>query len=465
MDLPNFLEELSRSAALQVVKAPVNTHLEIAALSALAVRDQGPALLFRNTRTTRHPILTNALASEHRLALALNHASLLDFGHTANRLLQGWSRFPTDHPETSERDSCLPVDDTPACCAHVLTRAQATFQHLPEITLWPGDAGPCLTAAVVVTKHPLTGRHNAGIYRLQILGPTTATLGWHPGSDAAKHFQAAEELNQPLEVALAIGVPPAMLLTAGLSLPEEVDELEFAARVTGATLPLAHCHTLDLMVPATSQMVLEGHALPGKRCLEGPFGNHTGLLSTPRPCPVFRLQTITQVAEPVLPCIVAGPPPSESTWMAKAHEAILRVRIRAAYPGIQDIALPLEGIYQNFLFVALAADQQDALDLLRSLSGEREFHRFRFLVAVDDAVNCADVSQVLWRLGNCLDPDRDMVRIQGNLAPWHPSPTPGKGGKLLLDARAKPPTKPMPNHPDPQFTETVSRLWQTLHKR
>ncbi|WP_045222184.1 UbiD family decarboxylase [Desulfonatronum thioautotrophicum] len=465
MDLLHFLEELSRSAALQVVDAPVNTHLEIAALSALAVRDQGPALLFRNARGTKHLVLTNALASEQRLALALNHACLGDFGSTASRLLQGWNNFPAPPLEITEHDPWLPSVETPPCRQHILPQAQATFRHLPDITLWPGDAGPCLTAAVVVTKHPRTGRRNAGIYRLQILGPSTATLGWHPGSDAAKHFDAAEELNQPLEVALALGVPPAVLLTAGLPLPEGVDELEFAARVTGNALPLAQCHVLDLLVPATSRMVLEGHALPGKRAIEGPFGNHTGLLSTPRPCPVFQLHTITQAAEPVLPCIVAGPPPSESTWMAKAHEAILRVRLRAAYPVIQDLALPLEGIYQNFLFVTLAADQKDALDLLLNLSEERELRRFRFLVAVDEAVNCADVSQVLWRLGNCLDPERDVIRIEGPLAPWHPSATPGHGGRLLLDARAKHPAIPMPGYPDPQCIETISRLWQTLHKR
>ncbi|WP_152555238.1 UbiD family decarboxylase [Desulfonatronum thiodismutans] len=469
MDLPCFLEELARRDALMVVDAPVAPHLEIAALSALAVREQGSALLFRNARDSKHPILTNALASEDRIALALNHASLREFGNTAFNLLRQNPDPAPASSDSSDLDEAMEIVDEPPCQEHSLAGSEACFEHLPRITLWPGDAGPCLTAGVVVTRHPRTGRRNAGIYRLQILDNTRATLGWHPGSDAAEHFHAAQEMNRPLEVAVALGVPPSVLLAAGLSLPRELDELEFAARVTNTRLPLARCRTVDLLVPATSQLILEGNALPGERTLEGPFGNHTGLLSTPRPCPIFRLRAITQASAPVLPCVVAGPPPSESTWMAKAQEAMLRARLRAAHPEIRDIALPMEGIYQNFLFVVLNSNQHDAphdaLELLRCLCEERELRRFRFLVAVDEAVDQADASQILWRLGNCLDPDRDMVRIQGPLAPWHPSTTPGRGGKLLLDARAKPPARPMPGHPDPHFTETVRRLWQTLQKR
>jgi 4-hydroxy-3-polyprenylbenzoate decarboxylase len=469
MDLSFYLEELSRRDALMIVDVPVDPHLEIAALTAMAVREQGPALLFRNFRYSKHPILTNALASEERLALALNHASLREFGNTAYNLLRQNSDPAPASSDNSDLDDAIEIVDEPPCQEHSIAGPEATFEHLPRITLWPGDAGPCLTSGVVVTRHPRTGRRNAGIYRLQILDNTRATLGWHPGSDAAEHFHAAEEMNRPLEVAVALGVPPAVLLAAGLSLPREVDELKFAARVTSSRLPMARCRTLNLLIPATSQFVLEGHALPGERAFEGPFGNHTGLLSTPRPCPVLRLRAITQASDPVQPCIVAGPPPSESTWMAKAQEAMLRTRLCAAYPEIRDIALPMEGIYQNFLFVTLVSDHQDApnaaLELLRCLSEERELRRFRFLVAVDEFVDCTDVSQVFWRLGNCLDPDRDMARVQGPLAPWHPSTTRGRGGKLLLDARAKPPAQPMPSHPDPHFTETARRLWQTLQKR
>ncbi len=469
MDLPLFLEELARRDSLMVVDAPVSPHLEIAAFSALAVREQGPALLFRNARDSKYPILTNALASEDRMALALNHASLREFGCTAFNLLRQHPDPAPASSDNSDLDDAIEIVNEPPCQEHSLSGPEATFEHLPSITLWPGDVGPCLTAGVVVTRHPRTGRRNAGIYRLQVLDGTRATLGWHPGSDAAEHFHAAEEMNRPLEVAVALGVPPAVLLAAGLSLPREVDELEFAARVTSSRLPMARCRTLNLLIPATSQFILEGHTLPGERALEGPFGNHTGLLSTSRPCPVLRLRSITQVSAPVQPCIVAGPPPSESTWIAKAQEAMLRARLCAAHPEIRDIVLPMEGIFQNFLFVVLNSNQHDApnaaLELLRCLCEERELRRFRFLVAVDEGMGRVDASQVLWRLGNCLDPDRDMVRIQGPLAPWHPSTTPGRGGKLLLDARAKPPSRPMPNHPDPHAIETIQRLWQTLQKR
>jgi 4-hydroxy-3-polyprenylbenzoate decarboxylase len=484
MDLPRFVAELLRRNELLVVDAPADPFLEIAALTDRMARDKGPALLFKPARAGGHCILTNALGSPRRLALAQNHDSIEDFGRTAHDLLRAWERPVTDRdpglvsrdpglvsrdPGLANRDPGLAqglpiVDDTPLG-RQCFSGTKAGLDRLPRMTLWPGDAGPCITAGVVITKHPETGQRNAGIYRLQILDRLSATLGWHPGSDAARHFQAAEKSGRALDVAVALGVPPAVLLAAGLSLPDGVDELAFAARITRRPLPLARCRSMDLLVPAASQFILEGQALPGERAQEGPFGNHTGLLSSPRDCPVFRLRALTQAADPVFPCIVAGPPPSESTWIAKAQEAILRVRILTAYPQIRNMAMPAEGIHQNIFCVAVAADCPDALGLLRALTVERELRRFRFFVAVDETVDCSDASRILWRMGNCLDPDRDMACIHGPLAPWHPSAHPGQGAKLLLDARAKHPARPMPHGHDPALVESVQQLWQTLRQR
>ncbi|GAB6061112.1 UbiD family decarboxylase [Desulfonatronum parangueonense] len=455
MDLQDFLEVLAQGDQLLTIDDDTDPYLEISALSALAVRDHGQALLFTNPRNSRHPILTNAFASEQRLALALGHDSLHAFGVAADHFLR----------RAKENFSGqLPTVDHPSCQEQVHANRDVGFHHLPMMTFWPGDVGPCLTAAVVTTRHPETGRQNYGIYRMQVIDPSTATLGWHPGSGAAEHFSVASARGESLEVAAAVGVPPAVLLAAALPLPREVDELCFASDVCDPNLRLAQCHTVDLHVPATSQFVLEGHALPQPRAMEGPFGNHTGMQTAPRSCPVFKLQAITHRMDPVFQSIIAGPPPSESTWTAKVYETMLRVRLQSTFPEILDIHLPLEGIFQNLLFVQIRAECKNALEMLGALLDQPGLQRFRFLIAVDEAVDVRNTSQILWRLGNCLDPDEDMITVEGPLAPWHRSASPGFGQKLVIDARRKPSQELIPAHPDPSFPQRIAKLWKKVQR-
>ncbi|SDB61036.1 4-hydroxy-3-polyprenylbenzoate decarboxylase [Desulfonatronum thiosulfatophilum] len=455
MDLRNFMDMLAENDQLLTISEDVDPFLEISALSAHAVREHGRALLFTNARNSRHPVLTNAFATEQRLALALGHDSLRTFGVAADQFLR----------RTEENLSApLPNVDNPPCRERVHANRDVGFQHLPMMTFWPGDAGPCLTAAVVMTRHPETGQRNAGVYRIQIIDHCTATLGWHPGSGAQEHFAAASARGLPLEVAVAVGVPPAVLLAAALPLPSGIDELIFAAAMFGSELQLARCHTLDLLVPATSQFVLEGLAHPEPRAVEGPFGNHTGMQTTPRSCPVFKLQAITHGNNPIFQSIIAGPPPSESTWTAKVFEAMLRVRLQSSFPEILDLHLPLEGIFQNLLFVQIKAECKNTLEMLRALLDQPGLQRFRFLVAVDEAVDVRDTSQVLWRLGNCIDPARDMIALEGTLAPWHRTASSGFGQKLIFDARRKPSQQLIPPHPDPAFRQRIIQLWKDVQR-
>lgn len=455
MDLQQFLSVLKEHDDLLVVDAPVDPFLEIAALSAQAVQETAPALLFTNPLNSRFPVLTNALASPRRLAMAMNQTDLDHFGVTGHALLQ---------EQHASATTILPVRNQPPCQEIAHTGGKANFRLLPQMTLWPGDAGPCLTAAVVVTRHPETGRRNAGIYRMQIIDKTRAALGWHPDSGAGEHFAAAKRLGRPLEIAVALGTAPAITLAASFPLPGDVDEFSFAAHCCNLPVELAQCMTVDLMVPANSQCILEGHADLKQSFPEGPFGNHTGWQTAPRECPVFQLQAVSHRAEPIFQAIVPGPPPSESCWMAKAFEPVLRAGIRAVFPDVRDISLPLEGIFQNFLFVSVSQNCLEPLRLLAAMLKMQSLKRFRFLVAVDETVDVGDKSKVLWRIGNCVDPLRDIRIVEGPLAFWHGSATPGHGAKVLVDATLKSHQNPIPRHPDPAFDQRIRTLWQAIKR-
>jgi 4-hydroxy-3-polyprenylbenzoate decarboxylase len=454
MDLREFTRLLSQNSELVSVDQPLDPHLEIAALSALATAENGPALLFVKPVASRFPILTNALASPRRLTLALNQADLDGFGNAAHNLLE----------QQSVRESDLPINDHPACQEVQCLDSKANFSLLPAMTFWPGDAGPCLTAAVIVTRHPETGQINAGIYRVQIIDHTRAILGWHPGSGAEEHFNVAKRLKRPLEVAIALGAPPAVTLAASFPLPQGVDEFHFAAHFCRAPLEMAGCKTVKLLVPADSQFVLEGYVDPTQLATEGPFANHAGRQTTARKSPIFQLKAITHVSEPIFQAIAIGAPPSESCWMGKAFEAILRRQIMACFADVRDLSLPLEGIFQNFCFVRVAAECPSPLDLLAALLENSALRRFRFLVAVDESIDVGDTGQVFWRIGNCVDPLRDIRMLHGPLAPWHDCVTPGHGAKMLVDATLKKHHAPIPDYPEPAGVERIRAVWRSIRR-
>lgn len=458
MDLNQHIRLLREAGDLLVVNKPVDPHLEISALSARAVCENGPALFFARPLGSQVPILTNTFASPGRLALALNQTTLDDFGATAHALLQEPRMQSTPH---------LPVNSNPSSQEVIHFGSKAHFGLLPSMTFWPGDAGPCLTAAVVITRHPENGHLNAGLYRIQVIASTKALLGWHPGSGGDEHFTVARRLHRPLEVAVALGAPPAVTLAASFPLPGAVNEFAFAAHFSPsspgqALMKLAQARTVDLLIPAESQVILEGHVDPEHSSTEGPFANHAGRLSDPRQSPVFHLHAVTHVHQPVFQAVMAGPPPSESCWMAKAFEPVLRRQVMSRFADVQDISLPLEGIFQNFCFVRVADLDTEPLDLLEAMLQHPGVRRFRYLVAVDESVDVRETSSVLWRVGNCVDPAKDIRVLDGPLAPWHDSPTPGHGAKVLVDATLKKRHRPLPKHPDPGFQQRIHALWEKI---
>ncbi len=451
MHLRQFITRLQDANDLCVVEQDVDPYLEISALASRSARENGPGLYFSNPRNSPLPVLINGFAAPQRLALVLNHADLDDFGQAAHALLQD--------PDSLSCSGRI-MDPQAADPRTVHSGSNATFGLLPRITFWPGDAGPCLTAAVVVTRHLETKQTNAGIYRVQIIDRTRAILGWHPGSGAAEHFAAAQRDGCPLDVALVLGAPPAVTLAASFPLPAEVDEFRFAAHFQGEPLRMASCTTMDLLVPAESQIILEGIADPGQVATEGPFANHTGGQSAPRPAPVFQLKAVSLTSEPVFQAIALGPPPSESCWTAKAFEPILRRQVMHCQAEVMDMHLPLEGVFQNLAFFRVADVCSRPLDLLAALLEIPALRRFRYLVAVDEDVNVRDSSNVLWRIGNCADPARDIRIVQGSLAPWHDSATPGHGAKMLIDATRKRHHATIRH--DPALERRVQALWQQL---
>jgi 4-hydroxy-3-polyprenylbenzoate decarboxylase len=225
---------------------------------------------------------------------------------------------------------------------------------------------------------------------------------------------------------------------------------------------LTRAKTVDLLVPAQAEIVLEGYVIPGEERPEGPFGDHTGYYSMPEPYPVLHVTCITHRRQPIYPTTIVGRPPSEDYWMGKVTERLFLPVIRLVLPEVVDINMPAEGVFHNLVLVSIKKEYPgQARKVMYGLWGMGLMSLAKSIVVVDHFVNVQDPSEVAWRVANNLDPARDVVLAAGPLDDLdHASATPKFGSKLGIDATRKGPeegyTRQWP--PDIVMSEEVKAL-------
>ncbi len=473
--LQELVTRLEQAGELVRIREQVSPYLEITEITDRVCKRGGPALLFEEVTGYRFPVLMNAFGSLKRMCLALEVDSLdtiagdlLSFLEAeANtllkklKLLSRLARLGRMFPKTVSKAPCQEV---------VYTGEEVDLGQLPVLTCWPGDGGPFITLPVVITHHPETGRRNVGMYRLQVYDANTTGMHWHAHKGGAQHYRVAEARGEPLPVAVALGPDPAVTYAATAPLPEDIDEILFAGFLRGEPVTLVPCLTQPLQVPAQSQIVLEGYVNPGERRREGPFGDHTGYYSLADDYPVFHLTAITHRREAIYPATIVGRPPMEDCFMAKATERIFLPLIKKQLPEIVDLNLPVEGVFHNLAFISIDKRYPGhARKVMHALWGLGQMMFSKIIIVFDREVDVQDLSQVLWRLGNNVDPKRDTVFAEGPVdALDHAAPLPHFGSKLGIDATRKWPeegfTRPWPEviHMDPEIKRKVDELWPRL---
>ncbi|MDQ2733312.1 MAG: menaquinone biosynthesis decarboxylase, partial [Armatimonadota bacterium] len=328
---------------------------------------------------------------------------------------------------------------TDAPCQEVVETDNPTLANLPIITCWPGDAGPFITLGQVITRSPADGSRNVGMYRLQKFDDATLGLHWQRHKTGARHYEEAEERGERLEVAIVLGPDPATIYASTAPLPPGIDEFMFSAFLRRKPMELVQCRTVDLKVPARSQIVLEGYCLPGERRREGPFGDHTGFYSLADDYPVFHLTAVTQQRHPIYPTIIVGRPPMEDGWLGKATERLFLPLLKKVLPEIVDMNLPLEGIFHNLCIVSIDKKYPGhARKVMHGIWGTGQMMFTKIVVVLDKEVNVQDMSEVIWRLGNNVDPSRDVLLSEGPSDVLdHAAHLPSLSGKLGIDATVK----------------------------
>lgn len=475
-DLRQFIEVLERSGELRRIRQEIDPILEIAEITDRVSKAVGPALLFENVRGSTIPVLINAFGSKRRMELALQTDSVEAIAERVHELLdfkspQGLFDKIKMIPKLADLNSFFPriVRDGP-CRQVVLRQGEFSLHDLPVLQCWPQDAGRFITLPLVFTHNPATGKRNCGIYRMQIYDEQTTAMHWQLHKHGAAHFREAGRQGSRMPVAVAIGADPAVVFAGALPLPDDFDEMMLAGFLRGKPVEMVRCETNDLEVPANAEIVLEGYVDPSDMRTEGPFGDHTGFYSLADPYPAFHVTCMTRRHDPIYQTIIVGRPPQEDCYMGAAIERIFLPVIQKQLPEIVDMHMPFEGIFHNLILISIRkAYPGHARKIMNAVWGLGQMMFSKCIVIVDQDVNVHDPGEVVWKVLNHIDPERD---IQFTLGPIdvldHSSRLPAFGSKMGIDGTRKWKDEGFNRAwPDeiimsPEVVERVDRIWKEL---
>ena len=447
--LREFIDRLENENELVRIKDHVSPILEITEITDRVSKQPGggKALLFENVEGSNIPVLINAFGSSKRINMALGVRDIEKIPNDIDKYLK-------IKPPSSllEKVKLLPmlleaaafppkmVSSRQASCQEVvLTGDDVDLGKIPILQCWPNDAGRFITFPIVVNRTIDRKLRNVGLYRMQVYDKKTTGMHWHIHKDGAHFFHEFKKQGKIMECAVAIGADPAVCYSASAPLPFGIDEFLFAGFIRKSPVPLVKCKTVDLEIPATAEIVLEGFIDPSEMRLEGPFGDHTGYYSQDGDYPVFNITAITHRKNPIYLTTIVGKPPQEDFYLGKATERIFLPLMRTQLPEIVDMNMPAEGVFHNL--VILSIDKRfpmQARRLMSALWGMGQMSFVKTIIVFDQDVDIQNTQKVIETLLNKIDFTHDLFFSEGILDVLnHASDKAIYGSKLGIDATTK----------------------------
>src|SRR5881296_4500879 len=422
-DLRSYLELIKRKKPEEfvIVSRGVDPAYEITALVVKLEKEarRRPVLLFEKVKGTPFPVLTNLHASRSRLALAMNSAP--------EDMLKTYLRA-MERPIPPRLVKTGPVKDV------VLTGSRINLYDLPQIIHHEGDAGAYITAAISFARDPSGETWNCAYNRLMIKGRDTTSIHLTTGKHLWEFQRAAEAQGNPLPVAFAIGVHPAIALGCLAIGSIDEDERAIMGGLFGEALELVKCETSDVLVPAHAEMVIEAEILPKARTPEGPFGEFTGYSLGERQREVVRVRAITHRRDAIFQDITVAHL-DHLLLSTIPIEANLYRAVRAMVPTVKAVRVP--GPFTCFVSIEARVPGQAKNAILAVLGADLYMKR---VVVVDQDVDVFDDRQVNWAIATRCQPDRDIAIIT-NARGSDLDPSTREDGltaKWGVDATAKP---------------------------
>jgi UbiD family decarboxylase len=413
--LPEFVEFLRAQQLLLTVSREVDPTFELHAVVRKVQAGPNLPVLFESVRGTRFPVLSNTLGNYEIIARLL--------GVNVAGLAARWSELTAPGAEPVTLEHAAPPDDL----------VEISLSELPHIVYCEKDAGPYLTAGVIVGQDPDSEVLNLSYHRMQIVSATELRCRLSTSGDLFRIHQKQEHRGQPLNAVVALGLPPAIMLAAGSTIGQDRSEYDLAARLSGRRFPLRTSPTLGLPIPAATEIVIEGKILAGARRPEGPFGEWMDYYVPVTDNHVFQIDHVFARRGAIFYAISSGSTeeiaisslPIAGSVFAHVRTWVSSLRDVSCFPLLQICAISIDKQFEG----------QPRQAILAAFGAE--MNRLLYCVVVDADVDIHDWRDVLWAMATRCRPDRDIFQIP-NVPSFARDPHQIHWGRLGVDA-----TKPL----------------------
>lgn len=410
-DLRSFIADLDRRGEIKRITDVVDPRYELAAI--LSKYDSGPAVLFENIKGYSFPVIAGIFSQRKMMAWALE----TDEAHLIERIIRASQNpLPTRTVRTS------PAKEV------VIREGIDLLKLLPVPTHFEFDGGPYITAGVIIAKDPETGIRNASYARMQVRGGDTLGIMINRWRHLWEMYRRAEGMGRPLQVAVVIGGPPSIIIEGampGALVPITQDELDTAGGLMGYPLEVVECETLDLTVPASSEIVIEGEILPEIREPEGPFGDYAGVYDAivrPRLEPVIRIKCVTHRKDAIYHDIL----PSYDDHLLLGgipREAEIYKMVKGVFSNVKAVHLSKGGCRRFHVIVQIEKQSEaDPRTVMEAVFYPTEASRdVKLVIVVDEDIDPFNMKDVEWAIATRVQADRSLIILPGAAGALDPS--------------------------------------------
>jgi 4-hydroxy-3-polyprenylbenzoate decarboxylase len=441
--LAEFLEDLGRAGELAPVDAEVDPRLEVAEVARRVAWKSGPAILFRNVRGHDIPLLTNLLATEARVCRALGTTSIDEAAGRVDRMLnaaggEGWlERLRFGSKSGAAGNGSANRVKSGACQQIVQIGSDVNLLDLPLVQTGTEVQTPALPSATILSAEPDSHAQRFLRGDLQLAGRDRLVATWTDVADPKHLLRQYRQRAGRMPIAVLIGGDPAVQLAAAAPMPSTADPLGLAGLLREKPLDAVACRSIDLLVPAESDIVIEGYIDPAEPAARGePRYSPTGRVLGSQPGLTIHVTAVTHRANRVFSAVIPGVDCNEccvrDRTIARVFLPLLKLRI----PELVDFDLPLSGGARHLAVLAIRKTYAGQARHVATVAwGMRPLDFARLLVVVDEEVDVRDAEQVFEAIVHEAHAVDDLWELAGPRDPIDPTASSGElSRRMAIDA-------------------------------